>query len=342
MGNRPNVRVQQRRPFQQSRAGSRVRTTATANREAEPASTERRNVLLAGALLLAAPFGASQPATAGQIKVENLGGFQKADQRKAFQARVVEELQKVLTKDDAGAAARAVLNDAGTYDVATKTGGFNGSIRFELDRPENKGLKAYFDKLSKAKEAIDAKSAKIGISPISYADLEVMGLRVATRLKWAYIKVSRAPVASGGETISDAFGAAWDVSLGRPDAESADPEGRVLQPSASPQEVKDWFFKLGNTKPEGGFGTGKPPFWERLAYVLWTGAADDQEAEEARLAEDQAFTGWKTKYDRSKKTVTRTEYEVDYITFFQRAIDLGGTRDPLAYLVPLETQALKL
>lgn len=45
--------------------------------------------------------------------------------------RVVEELTKVLTKDDAGAAARAVLNDAGTYDIATKTGGLNGSLRFE-------------------------------------------------------------------------------------------------------------------------------------------------------------------------------------------------------------------
>lgn len=31
-----------------------------------------------------------------------------------------------------------------------------------LERPENKGLKPYFDKLSKAKEAIDARSGKIG------------------------------------------------------------------------------------------------------------------------------------------------------------------------------------
>lgn len=37
----------------------------------------------------------------------------------------------MLTKDDAPAAARAVLNDAGTYDVATGTGGFNGSLQFE-------------------------------------------------------------------------------------------------------------------------------------------------------------------------------------------------------------------
>lgn len=47
------------------------------------------------------------------------------------QKRVVQELRSVLTKDDAPAAARAVLNDAGTYDVATGTGGFNGSLRLE-------------------------------------------------------------------------------------------------------------------------------------------------------------------------------------------------------------------
>ncbi len=65
-----------------------------------------------------------------------------------------------------------------------------------------------------------------------------MGLRVATRFKWQHIKVSRAPIASGGETISDAFGAEWQVSLGRTDADGPDAEGRVLQPSASPQEIK--------------------------------------------------------------------------------------------------------
>ena len=42
----------------------------------------------------------------------------------------------------------------------------------------------------------------------------------------------------------------------------------------------------------GGFGAGKAPFWERPAFVVWTGAADDPDAEAARLAEDDAFKGW--------------------------------------------------
>ena len=48
-----------------------------------------------------------------------------------LQARVLDELKAVLTSDDAPNAVRALINDAGTYDVATDTGGFNGSIRLE-------------------------------------------------------------------------------------------------------------------------------------------------------------------------------------------------------------------
>ncbi len=36
---------------------------------------------------------------------------------------------------------RLVFHDAGTYAAATGDGGANGSLRFELDRPENRGLK---------------------------------------------------------------------------------------------------------------------------------------------------------------------------------------------------------
>ena len=43
---------------------------------------------------------------------------------------------------------------------------------------------------------------------------------------------------TGGETIADAFGAAWDVTLGRKDTDNADPEGRLLPADASPEEVK--------------------------------------------------------------------------------------------------------
>ena len=31
--------------------------------------------------------------------------------------------------------------------------------------------------------------------------------------------------------------------------------------------AQDFFFKLGNKNPLGGFGVGKAPFWSRPAFV---------------------------------------------------------------------------
>jgi hypothetical protein len=44
------------------------------------------------------------------------------------QVRVEQELKKVLSAEDAPATLRLLLHDAATYDVATETGGVNGSI----------------------------------------------------------------------------------------------------------------------------------------------------------------------------------------------------------------------
>ena len=48
-----------------------------------------------------------------------------------LQDRATRELKKVLKADDSGIALKALLHDAATYDVATGTGGVNGSICFE-------------------------------------------------------------------------------------------------------------------------------------------------------------------------------------------------------------------
>ena len=69
--------------------------------------------------------------------------------------------------------------------------------------------------------------------------------------------------------------------------------------------AQGFFNKLGN-ESKGGFGAGKPPFWERPAFVLWTGAQPDPSAAETSLAADEEFKNWKNKYDRSRRTVTRT------------------------------------
>ncbi|EEF48545.1 L-ascorbate peroxidase, putative [Ricinus communis] len=71
------------------------------------------------------------------------------------------------------------LNDAMTYDKASKSGGPNGSIRFssEISRPENEGLAAALNMLEEAKEEIDSYSKG---GPISFADL----IQCADVLPW--------------------------------------------------------------------------------------------------------------------------------------------------------------
>lgn len=51
-----------------------------------------------------------------------------------------------------------------------------------------------------------------------------------------------------------------------------------------------------------------------MQYLIWTAAQPDPVAAEAALvASDPTFDQWKKKYDTSKRTVTRTDYEVCYM-----------------------------
>lgn len=100
---------------------------------------------------------------------------------------------------------RLVLNDAGTYDVATKTGGFDASIilnKAEASRAESAGLSDYVAKLGKAKTAIDANNAELGAGPVSWTDLMVLGVKTSQEALWKKIKVSRAAIPSGSTALS--------------------------------------------------------------------------------------------------------------------------------------------
>lgn len=92
------------------------------------------------------------------------------------------------------------MNDAGTYDVVTKTGGFDASIilnKAEASRPENKGFENYIAKLGKAKAELDASNAELGAEPMSWTDMMFLGVKVTREAEWRRIKVSRAAIPSG-------------------------------------------------------------------------------------------------------------------------------------------------
>jgi len=84
-----------------------------------------------------------------------------------LQKLVETELKLGLKPEDAADTLRLVVHDAGTFDIATGTGGMNGSVVLseELKRPENASLKSIVDRLKSLKAKIDEKAQKGGDFP---------------------------------------------------------------------------------------------------------------------------------------------------------------------------------
>lgn len=112
---------------------------------------------------------------------------------------------------------RLAWHDAGTYDVNTKTGGPNGSIRFEEEytHAANAGLKIAIDLL----EPIKAKHPRI-----TYADLYQLAGAVAVEV-------------TGGPTI--------DFVPGRRDSSVCPREGRLPDAKQGSGHLRDIFYRMG-------------------------------------------------------------------------------------------------
>lgn len=274
------------------------------------------------------------------LPVSQLSTFQRADQRTEVATRVKALLVDTLTKDDASKAMRLLFNDAATYDVATKTGGIDGSVVLsaeEASRPENDGLGDLVDRLSAVKATVDGELAAKGAGPLSWADLLVLAAKTAVQKEWFALKVKRVGDKESADTVAKAFGSAWDVKLGRVDTATPAPAGRALSQNASTEEMRQFMLKLGAKPGDGGPFAPKPPFWERPAFVIYPAITDDPAATEARLAANNpTFAEFKKKYDQSRSTITRTDYEVDFVNYFTKLTSLGAKFDPDAYLYPVK------
>ncbi|XP_057725632.1 thylakoid lumenal 29 kDa protein, chloroplastic isoform X1 [Arachis stenosperma] len=215
------------------------------------------------------------------------------------------------------------LNDAVTYDKATKSGGPNGSIRFssEISRPENTRLSGALSLIEEAKKEIDSYS-KAG--PISYADLIHYAAQSAVKSTFVAAAIRKCGGnEEKGNLLYTAYGSngqwgLFDKQFGREDAQEPDPEGRVpLWEKASVQEMKDKFSAVG--------------LGPRQLAVLSAFLGPDQAATEAKLASDKDVAPWVDKYQRSRETVSQTDYEVDLITTFTKLSTLGQQINYEAY-----------
>ncbi|KAJ4803909.1 Ascorbate peroxidase [Rhynchospora pubera] len=123
----------------------------------------------------------------------------------------------IASKNCAPIMLRLAWHDAGTYDVNTKTGGPNGSIRFEEEysHGSNAGLKIAIDLL----EPIKAKHPKI-----TYADLYQLAGVVAVEV-------------TGGPTV--------DFAPGRRDSSVCPREGRLPDAKQGNQHLRDVFYRMG-------------------------------------------------------------------------------------------------
>ncbi|WRX33078.1 hem peroxidase - like 10 [Theobroma cacao] len=159
------------------------------------------------------------------------GGAKAIESGQREYLRIKEEISKVVTKGKAAGVLRLVFHDAGTFEMAENSGGMNGSIVYELERPENAGLKKslkafsqFFSFLIQTKVLEKAKKEVDAIQPVSWADMIAVG---------------------GAEAVSVCGGPKIPVALGRLDSAEPDPEGKLPQESLDASGLKQSFQRKG-------------------------------------------------------------------------------------------------
>lgn len=125
-------------------------------------------------------------------------------------------LQVPTCNDIARSWIRAAFHDAGTFDLAKNTGGMDGSLQFELDRPENKGLE----------ETVKFYKTMASKHKISMADALAFGGRLAFQ-------------ACTGQTLSS-------FQMGRKDATTANERGKLPNPGdAVDATINNFVVRMG-------------------------------------------------------------------------------------------------
>ncbi|XP_071721755.1 putative L-ascorbate peroxidase 6 [Rutidosis leptorrhynchoides] len=162
-----------------------------------------------------------------------------------------EEIRKVVTKNKAPGILRLAFHDAGTFEMNENSGGMNGSIVYELDRPENAGLKKPVKILEKAKSQVDA------LKPVSWADMIAVG---------------------GAEAVSVCGGPQIPVQLGRLDLMKPDAEGKLPEETLDASGLKKSFQRKGFSTQElvalsgahtlGSKGFGNPTVFDNSYYKI--------------------------------------------------------------------------
>ena len=228
---------------QQRRGGLATRESTSATRQQHTATYTNRasycnvkdnhirrrtilNVSIAAPLLLC-----MQPASSSNmcdaLEIKSLSFFESRE------AKIRRMIKSVIENNGPRLPAilRLAFHDAGTYDATRKRGGANASVRYELDRPENAGLK-------RATRVIDGLFKDInGFEPA----LIDSGLQ-ANQVICSYADII---AISGALAVEVSGGPRIDVGLGRIDATSGDDVGMLPEEKATGAELKEIFKRMG-------------------------------------------------------------------------------------------------
>uniref|UniRef100_A0A2P2M1M3 Ascorbate peroxidase n=3 Tax=Rhizophora mucronata TaxID=61149 RepID=A0A2P2M1M3_RHIMU len=195
----------------------------------------------------------------------------------------------------------------------------------EISRPENKGLSVALTLLEEARKEIDSYSKG---GPISFADLIQYAAQSAIKATFLASAIRKC---GGNEEkgilLYTAYGSngqwgLFDKQFGRTDTQEPDPEGRIPQwEKATVKEMKDKFSAIG--------------LGPRQLAVLSAFLGPDQVTTEALLATDPDVSPWVDKYQRSRETVSQTDYEVDLINTLTKLSCLGQQINYEAYTYPV-------
>lgn len=161
---------------------------------------------------------------------------------------------------------RLVFHDAGSYSDAAGDGGVNASIQYELDRPDNFGLKRGWNVIDAAASKLRGTAAE---GAVSKADLVALAGAYAVRI-------------TGGPAIQ--------VPVGRRDAAGPDPDGRMpAQDATAEQQIANFAGKglsaqelvvLSGSHTLGSKGYGDPvtfdnTYFRTLLAAPWTDKSNE-------------------------------------------------------------------
>lgn len=207
---------------------------------------------------------------------------------------------------------RLVFHDAGTHSASEKDGGMNGSVRYELSRPESFGLKRG---LTPVKNAYDGLQGTAAEGKVSFSDMIACAGAYAVEI-------------TGGPSFLER------VPIGRVDATSADPENRMPEQTLSGKDMREHFARSGIDTRDmvalagahtiGGKGFGDMYTFDNAYYV--TLVADpwhkpNMTKDEASMAEHIGLPSDKYMREDAESMLWIKKYAEDQEAFFEDFVD---------------------